>query len=71
VRLVQAAYNNRSLALYTKLGFNVQESTIPLVLAAGTANRPTDDIDESGPLRATRRCFFTFNSVLKSDKLRG
>jgi GNAT superfamily N-acetyltransferase len=34
VRLVQAAYNNRSLALYTKRGFNVQE---PLVSMQGQA----------------------------------
>jgi predicted N-acetyltransferase YhbS len=34
VRLVQAAYNNRSLALYTKLGFDVQE---PLVSMQGQA----------------------------------
>jgi predicted N-acetyltransferase YhbS len=34
VRLVQAAYHNRSLALYTKLGFNVQE---PLSVMQGAA----------------------------------
>jgi predicted N-acetyltransferase YhbS len=34
VRLVQAAYNNRSLALYTKLGFDVRE---PLVSMQGQA----------------------------------
>ena len=34
VRLVQAAYNNRSLALYTKLGFDVRE---PLVSIQGQA----------------------------------
>ncbi len=34
VRLVQAAYNNRSLALYTKLGFDVRE---PLVCIQGQA----------------------------------
>ena len=34
VRLVQAAYHNRSLALYTKLGFNVQE---PLSVIQGAA----------------------------------
>ena len=34
VRLVQAAYHNRSLALYTKLGFDVQE---PLSVIQGTA----------------------------------
>jgi predicted N-acetyltransferase YhbS len=34
VRLVQAAYNNRSLALYTKMGFDVQE---PLVSMQGQA----------------------------------
>jgi ribosomal protein S18 acetylase RimI-like enzyme len=34
VRLVQAAYNNRSLALYTKLGFEVRE---PLVSIQGQA----------------------------------
>jgi predicted N-acetyltransferase YhbS len=33
VRLVQAAYHNRSLSLYTKLGFNVQE---PLSVIQGT-----------------------------------
>jgi hypothetical protein len=33
VRLVQAAYHNRSLALYTKLGFNVRE---PLSVIQGT-----------------------------------
>jgi GNAT superfamily N-acetyltransferase len=33
VRLVQAAYHNRSLALYTKLGFDVQE---PLSVIQGT-----------------------------------
>jgi GNAT superfamily N-acetyltransferase len=36
VRLVQAAYHNRSLALYTKLGFNVQE---PLSVMQGAALR--------------------------------
>jgi ribosomal protein S18 acetylase RimI-like enzyme len=36
VRLVQAAYNNRSLALYTKLGFDVRE---PLVSIQGQALR--------------------------------
>ncbi len=30
VRLLQAAYHNRSLSLYTKLGFNVRESVITL-----------------------------------------
>jgi predicted N-acetyltransferase YhbS len=34
LRLVQAAYHNRSLALYTKLGFNVQE---PLSVMQGAA----------------------------------
>jgi GNAT superfamily N-acetyltransferase len=34
VRLVQAAYHNRSLSLYTKLGFNVQE---PLSVIQGAA----------------------------------
>jgi len=34
VRLVQAAYHNRSLALYTKLGFDVQE---PLSVIQGAA----------------------------------
>ncbi|OKH48555.1 GNAT family N-acetyltransferase [Calothrix sp. HK-06] len=34
VRLVQAGYDNRSLALYTKLGFNIQE---PLVVIQGNA----------------------------------
>jgi GNAT superfamily N-acetyltransferase len=34
VRLVQAAYHNRSLSLYTKLGFDVQE---PLVNLQGSA----------------------------------
>jgi predicted N-acetyltransferase YhbS len=34
VRLVQAAYHNRSLALYTKLGFDVQE---PLSVVQGAA----------------------------------
>ena len=34
VRLVQAAYHNRSLALYTKLGFDVQE---PLSVMQGAA----------------------------------
>src|SRR4051812_22451866 len=34
VRLVQAAYHNRSLALYTKLGFDVRE---PLSVMQGTA----------------------------------
>jgi predicted N-acetyltransferase YhbS len=34
VRLVQAAYHNRSMALYTKLGFNVQE---PLSVIQGAA----------------------------------
>ena len=34
VRLVQAAYHNRSLALYTKLGFSVQE---PLSVIQGAA----------------------------------
>jgi GNAT superfamily N-acetyltransferase len=34
VRLVQAAYHNRSMALYTKLGFNVQE---PLSTIQGVA----------------------------------
>jgi GNAT superfamily N-acetyltransferase len=34
VRLVQAAYHNRSLALYTKLGFDVQE---PLCVIQGAA----------------------------------
>jgi hypothetical protein len=34
VRLVQAAYHNRSLSLYTKLGFNVRE---PLSVIQGSA----------------------------------
>jgi len=34
VRLVQAAFHNRSLSLYTKLGFDVQE---PLVNLQGSA----------------------------------
>ena len=34
VRLVQAAYHNRSLALYSKLGFNIQE---PLSVIQGAA----------------------------------
>src|ERR1700759_4102887 len=34
VRLVQAAYHNRSLSLYTKLGFDVQE---PLSVVQGTS----------------------------------
>ncbi len=34
VRLVQAGYHNRSLALYIKLGFNIQE---PLVVIQGNA----------------------------------
>ena len=34
VRLVQAAYHNRSLSLYTKLGFNIQE---PLSVIQGAA----------------------------------
>lgn len=34
VRLVQAGYDNCSLALYTKLGFNIQE---PLVVIQGNA----------------------------------
>lgn len=34
VRLVQAAYHNRSLSLYTKLGFNTRE---PLSILQGTA----------------------------------
>lgn len=38
VRLVQAAFHNRSLALYTKLGFAVRE---PLAVVQGTALRET------------------------------
>ena len=38
VRLVQSAYHNRSLSLYTKLGFEVRE---PLALLTGTALRRT------------------------------
>ena len=36
IRLVQAAYHGRSMALYTKLGFAVRE---PLVTVAGIADR--------------------------------
>lgn len=38
VRLVQSAYHNRSLSLYTKLGFTVRE---PLALMQGTPVRAT------------------------------
>jgi predicted N-acetyltransferase YhbS len=43
VRLVQAAYHNRSLALYAKLGFSVQES-----LASGSGSRSSCSSSSAG-----------------------
>ncbi len=51
VRLVQAAFHNRSLSLYTKLGFNVREplscmqGTPPPVKIPGRAVRPAPKVD--------------------------
>ena len=36
IRLLQAAFHNRSLSLYTKLGFDVRE---PISVMQGTANQ--------------------------------
>jgi predicted N-acetyltransferase YhbS len=51
VRLVQAAYHNRSLALYTKLGFDVQEplsviqGAVPGIHFPGYDVRPASEAD--------------------------
>ena len=51
VRLVQSAYHNRSLALYSKLGFNVREplslmqGTAPGIIFPGYHVRPTTEAD--------------------------
>jgi len=58
VRLIQAAYNTRSLSLYTKLGFEVRESLVAmqgaplaLQLPGYTVRRATEgDIDECNAL---------------------
>ncbi len=51
IRLVQAAYHNRSLALYTALGFDVREAAF---LRAGTAPRK-ECARMRGEAGATRR----------------
>src|SRR5215210_7213544 len=62
VRLVQAAYHNRSLSLYTKLGFDVREplacvqGTPPRhAVPAGYAVRPADERDVPACNDLTRR----------------
>lgn len=58
VRLVQAAYHNRSLSLYTRLGFtareplSVMQGTVPKVRIEGRAVRPATaaDVDAASAL---------------------
>jgi GNAT superfamily N-acetyltransferase len=58
VRLVQAAYHNRSLSLYTRLGFtareplSVMQGTVPKVRIEGRAVRPATaaDVDAANAL---------------------
>jgi predicted N-acetyltransferase YhbS len=79
VRLVQAAFHNRSLALYAKLGFDVQEPLanfqgqalrleIPgytVRLAARTSHRGAHDINEPRSLQPALRRVPAFNSLLR------
>ncbi|HEX3080919.1 MAG TPA: GNAT family N-acetyltransferase [Puia sp.] len=73
VRLVQAAYHNRSLALYTKLGFDVQE---PLSVMQGPALgihfpgyhvRPANEAD----LSSCNRLCYTIHGHDRSQELTG
>lgn len=73
VRLVQAAYHNRSLSLYTKLGFNVRE---PLSVIQGSAPgisfpdynvRPANEAD----LNACNQVCFNVHGHDRSHELLG
>ena len=73
VRLVQAAYHNRSLALYTKLGFNVQEPLSAMQGAAlgisfpGYHVRPANEAD----LNSCNQLCFKIHGHERSHELLG
>lgn len=73
VRLVQAAYHNRSLALYTKLGFDAREPLTVIQGSAvearfpGRAVRPAEDRD----LAACAELHLRLHGYSRAGELRG
>ena len=73
VRLVQAAYHNRSLALYTKLGFDVQEPLSVIQGAAPGIRFPGYDVrpGNEADLNSCNQLCYQIHGHNRSYELRG
>jgi GNAT superfamily N-acetyltransferase len=73
IRLVQAAYHNRSLALYTKLGFDVQEPLSVIQGAALNISFPGYDVRKANEadLNSCNRLCYSIHGHDRGNELTG